>query len=71
MITKDHALQDLEKIEEEASQGKINAAVVLVRVAKVIIKVLITIRTNQLLTEDERKAIKEAKRNRQETTKSK
>ena len=54
MITKEAALEDLEKIDVNAPVGK-----VIVEVGKVIVKVLATIRSNQLLTEEDRVRIKE------------
>lgn len=59
MITKEAALDDLEKLEAEATD---NDGKLIVKVAKVIVKVLATIRSNQLLTEEDKKRIKEARK---------
>jgi hypothetical protein len=61
MITREAALDDLEKLEKEATNedGRL-----IVKVAKVIVKVLATIRSNQLLTDEDKKRIKEARANR-------
>jgi hypothetical protein len=59
MITKEGALDDLNKIEEEADS---TVAKVIVKVAKVIVKVLATMRSNQLLTEKQKEDIQTAKK---------
>lgn len=67
MITKDAALDDLEKIDvDKASMGKI-----IVEVAKILIKILATIRSNQLLTEAEKIKIREERRVRDTQQKEK
>lgn len=58
MITKEDALEDLEKIEKSATSP---LEKVVVQVAKVLVKVLATIRSNQLLTEVEKAEIKARK----------
>jgi hypothetical protein len=65
MITREAALDDLEKLEQETtdSVGK-----VVVKVAKVIVKILATIRSNQLLTDSEKVAIRQAKVERKQAT---
>jgi hypothetical protein len=57
MITKEAAVSDLEKIDVNGPVGK-----VIVEVGKVIIKVLATIRSNQLLTDEEKVKIREARK---------
>lgn len=66
MITKDAALDDLQKIEQEAVEAKLSTAVVIVRVAKVLVRVLATMRSNQLLTDAQKQAIQEAKKRKPE-----
>lgn len=62
MITVEAALDDLKKIDTNAPVGK-----VIVEVGRILIKMLATIRSNQLLTEEEKRAIREAqKKNRKE-----
>jgi len=56
MITKDAALDDLGKINVDAPVGK-----VIIEVARILIKILATMRTNQLLTDADRIKIKEEK----------
>ena len=56
MITKEGAFADLEKIDVEAPVGK-----VLVGIAKVLVTILITMRSNQLLTEADKERIKAEK----------
>ena len=56
MITKEGAFADLEKIDVNGVTGK-----VLVQIAKVLITILITMRSNQLLTEADKLRIKEEK----------
>ena len=55
MISKDDALLDLEKVKAEANGdvGKL-----LIGIAQVLCKLLVTIRSNQLLTDEEKKRIK-------------
>lgn len=55
MIKVDAALKDLEALEAKAPDV---GTKVIVGVAKVLVKILSTMRTNQLLTEDDKKAIK-------------
>lgn len=60
MITVEDALKDLDAAELGASsEGK-----VLIKVAKVLIKFLSTMRSNQLLTEEEKALISKAKKER-------
>jgi hypothetical protein len=59
MITKEAALDDLKKVDVNAPLGK-----VIVDVAEILIKVLATIRSNQLLTEEEKVKIREARKAR-------
>ena len=56
MITKDAALEDLKKV--EVAVDKLSVQMVIIRVTEILVKLLATIRSNQLLTEDEKKAIK-------------
>jgi len=62
VITKEAALDDLEKMEVEA---KDEVSKVVIKVAKVLVKILSTIRSNQLLTDEEKKNIKEARAKRE------
>jgi predicted DNA binding protein len=64
MITKDGALEDLNKIEAEA---KTEEARVIVKVFKVIVKMLSTMRSNQLLTEKEKEVIQARKAEQRKT----
>ena len=57
MITVDAALDDLKKIDVNAPVGK-----VVVEIARILIKMLSTIRSNQLLTDEDRQAIKSARK---------
>ena len=59
MITKEAAIEDLEKIDVNAPVGK-----VIVEVGRILIKILATIRSNQLLTEAEKVKIREARKER-------
>ena len=59
MITVDAALDDLKKIDVNAPVGK-----VVVEVARILVKMLSTIRSNQLLTDEDRQAIKSARKAR-------
>ena len=59
MITKEAALDDLGKINVDAPVGKI-----IIEVGKIIVKVLATIRSNQLLTEEEKIKIRETRKAR-------
>jgi hypothetical protein len=60
MITVEDALKDLEELEKDATvEGK-----VLIKVSKVLIKFLSTMRSNQLLTEGEKAEISKAKKDR-------
>jgi chaperonin cofactor prefoldin len=54
MITKEAALDDLEKIDANAPVGK-----VIVEVGRILIKILATIRSNQLLTDADKVKIRE------------
>jgi hypothetical protein len=56
MITKEAALDDLKKIDVNAPIGK-----VIVEVGGILIKILATIRSNQLLTEEEKVNIRKAR----------
>jgi len=56
MITVEGALKDLEKIEQEATDGGSKA---IVRALKVLVKFLSTMRSNQLLTDAEKEAIRQ------------
>jgi len=67
MITREAALDDLEKLEQETSDP---VAKVVVRVAKVIVKMLATIRSNQLLTDAEKIAIQKARAERKPEVKA-
>ena len=58
MITREAALDDLEKLEKEVSSED---SKVIVKVAKIIVKILATIRSNQLLTDDDKVRIKAAR----------
>ena len=60
MITKEAALDDLEKIDDNAPLGK-----VIVEVGRILIKILATIRSNQLLTEEEKVRIREVRKTRE------
>ncbi len=57
MIRKEDALDDLNKINVTESVGK-----VVVEVGKVLVKMLATIRSNQLLTDEEKVKIRAAKK---------
>jgi len=59
MITKEAAIEDLEKIDVNAPVGK-----VIIEVGRILIKILATIRSNQLLTEAEKVKIREARKER-------
>jgi len=58
MITREAALDDLQKLEKEATD---KVSKVIIEVARVIIKMLATIRSNQLLTDADKVAIKKAR----------
>jgi hypothetical protein len=58
MITVDGALKDLEAIETEATDAGSRA---IIKALKVLVKFLSTMRSNQLLTDEEKVAIKKAK----------
>jgi hypothetical protein len=66
MITREAALDDLEKLEKEA---KDDSGRLIVKVAKVLVKILSTIRSNQLLTEDEKMKIQSDRVKRQQPEK--
>ena len=59
MITKEAAIDDLEKIDVNAPLGE-----VIIEVGRILIKILATIRSNQLLTEEEKVKIREARKAR-------
>jgi len=59
MITKEAAMDDLKKLDSDAPVGKI-----LIAVAEILIKILTTIRSNQLLTDEEKVKIREARKER-------
>jgi len=54
MITVDGALKDLEAIEKETSDSGARA---IVKALKVVVKMLSTMRSNQLLSEDDKRRI--------------
>lgn len=58
MITVEAALSDLDKMISETDDKNTK---ILVKGIKVLVKFLSTIRTNQLLSEDEKKQIRESK----------
>jgi hypothetical protein len=58
MITREAALDDLEQLEKEATDA---SSKIMVKVAKIIVKVLATIRSNQLLTDEDKARIKTAR----------
>lgn len=62
MITVEGALKDLEVIEKEADDAGAKA---IVKALKVVVKFLSTMRTNQLLTDEEKRAIAKARKERQ------
>jgi len=62
MITVEGALKDLEVIEKEAND---TGAKAVVKALKVVVKFLSTMRTNQLLTDEEKIAIAKARKERQ------
>jgi len=62
MITVEGALKDLEAIEKEAND---TGAKAIVKALKVVVKFLSTMRTNQLLTDEEKRAIAKARKERQ------
>jgi hypothetical protein len=69
MITVEGALKDLEAIEKEANDAGAKAVV---KALKVVVKFLSTIRSNQLLTEEEKIKIRAQRKEREvrkETTK--
>ena len=61
MITVEGALKDLEVIETEATDA---GAKSVVKALKVVVKFLSTMRSNQLLTEEDKVRIKKAKEER-------
>ena len=61
MITVEDALKDLEAYEKEVTTVE---AKVLIKVSKVLVKFLSTMRSNQLLTEEEKVAIGKTKKER-------
>lgn len=61
MITREAALDDLEKLEKEVSGEE---SKVIVKVAKILVKMLATIRSNQLLTDEDKVRIKKARETR-------
>jgi len=64
MITVEGALSDIDKLIEEATQAGDKVSIYLLKAQKVMIKFLSTMRSNQLLTEDDKKriAVEKAKR---------
>jgi len=66
MITVEGALKDLEAIEVEATDSGSKAVV---KAIKVMVKFLSTMRSNQLLTEDDKKRIAADKAKRQKEVK--
>jgi len=58
MITREAALDDLQKLEKEATDA---SSKVIVKVAMIVIKMLATIRSNQLLTDADKIAIQKAR----------
>ena len=66
MITKDAALEDLDKVNPDASVGK-----VIIEVSRILIKILATIRSNQLLTEEDKVKIRAARKERDSVAKDK
>jgi hypothetical protein len=62
MITVEGALKDLEAIEKEAGDAGSRAVV---KALKVVVKFLSTMRTNQLLTDEEKVVIAKARKERQ------
>jgi len=62
MITRDAALGDLKKIKESVKDNPV--ARVVIEVAEVIVKILSTMRSNQLLTDEDKKEIKKRKAER-------
>jgi len=63
MITVDGALKDLEAIEKETSDSGARA---IVKALKVVVKMLSTMRSNQLLSEDDKRRIAAEKAKRAE-----
>ena len=66
MITVDGALKDLEAIEKEATDA---GAKSVVKALKVVVKFLSTMRSNQLLTDEEKVTIRKARETRTEKEK--
>lgn len=62
MITVDGALKDLEAIEKETNDSGVKS---IVKALKVMVKFLSTMRSNQLLTEEDKKRIGAEKAKRQ------
>jgi hypothetical protein len=62
MITVEGALKDLEAIEKETTDSGTRA---IVKALKVLVKILSTIRSNQLLTEEEKVKIREVRKARE------
>lgn len=56
MITRDAALDDLDKVDFNAPVSKI-----IIEVTKILVKILATIRSNQLLTDNEKIKIRESR----------
>jgi len=63
MITREAALDDLQKLEKEATDA---SSKVIVKVAMIVIKLLATIRSNQLLTDADKIAIQKAREARKQ-----
>ena len=68
MITVEGALKDLDVIEAEAIDG--SGAKSIVKALKVVVKFLSTMRSNQLLTEQDKVGIKKAKAERKPEVKA-
>jgi len=68
MITIEGALSDIEKIEKDET---ITSDVKVLRALKVLLKFLSTMRSNQLLTDVEKKAIQDAQKNREKKSEGK
>lgn len=68
MITVEGALKDLEAIEKEATDAGVKSVV---KALKVLVKFLSTMRSNQLLTEQDKVRIRETRKAREEKKESK
>ena len=67
VITVENALLDVDGLIKEAEAEKDNTTVKLLKAIKVVIKFLSTIRSNQLLCEEDKVKIREAKAKRDQT----